>query len=687
MASNTTVVSKKLNVETANSFVDSIQNDTAYYMFAGKHTTYGNNSDAVITAPTDSNHDITLDAYNNMVFGKKIGSDDVTLMIPRNNWTTGTAYDMYDDDDSNLFTKTFFATVNAGAQYHVYKCLYNNGGGNSTVEPSGTDVTAFESPVDGYIWKYMFSSNSSTMTKFATTEFMPVTPNTAVIAGAINGSIEVIKVEDGGLGYDNYLTDSFRSSSDLRVGGNPFLYAIGPEASTLNDFYNGCILYVTSGAAQGEYKIITDYYISGDQKIAVLDSAFVNTVSVNDTFEIYPYVYVYDLGGAKTSNCIARAIIDENSGNSVSKVEIIQAGAGYRDATALISIDPIVAASSNAVLRAIISPPGGHGSNPATELGANYVGVSVKFIENEEIIPVENDYRQIGILKDPLFANVTFKIDAGNTIGSFAPGELVFQYRDIVLQGSVNTYSNSTITGVGTLFDDSVRSGDMVLIKSTGQNLLANVVSVASNTSLTLNANAAFTASDCSISVVTPVPYGYLSGNSSGEISLSNVNVSGLTTSNKLVGSESYCTTVIDTGAILPISVNGRNPNNYNTFLQLTKFVGTLNSVEQFIEDETVTQESAISYSQPTGAFHSFVENGGADEMYLTNVQNVFQTEGEGGSDGIVTGSNSAASFTVVTKYPGELVPDSGKILYMENFSPISRSAAQSETIKIILQF
>lgn len=686
MAKN--LVSKKLNVSTARDFVDSVKTEAAYYVFAAKHTPYANNSDTVITTPTDSLVDNTLDIYNNMIFGKRVSNNDVVEMIPRYDWSSNTVFAQYDDTDSELFTKNFYATVNAGAQFHVYKCLYNNNGAVSTVEPTGTDANAFESLVDGYVWKYMYSANAVTMTKFATSAYMPVVVNTAITEAAVDGSIEVINIDVAGAGYDNYLTGTFNSATDLRIGGNPVLYSIGSNASTLNDFYNGCLMYITSGAAEGEYRVITDYYISGSQRIAVLEDGFENTVSVNDTFEIYPYVYVFDTGGQKQTNCIARALISSSSGNSVSKIDIINPGSGYRSATAVILPSPIVDVSSNAVLRAIISPPGGHGSNVDTELGANFACVSIKFVENEEALTTFNDFRQVGILKDPLFANVNIKLDINNTIGSFAPNERVFQYRDVRLAGTVSVYSNTTVTGTSTFFTDALSIGDRVLISDGENNALANVLSIASNTSLTLTTNASFTGSGCTISLINAVSYGVVTDNGvgDGEIYVTNVATAGLTNSLRLVGEDSNCTSVVNAAAALPISINGRNPNSFNTYTQLTRFIGTLDA-GTFIPDEEITQDAAVTYAIPRAKVYAAIENGATDFLYVTNVENIFQTSASPDSDGVVVGSNSEAAFTISAKYDGDLVKDSGEVLYIENLSPISRSNTQTETVKLILEF
>lgn len=685
---STQIVSKKLHVSAASDFIYSVKNDDAYYVFAAKHTQY-DNGDSTAPTPTDSVQNNHIQIYDDMLFGKRVTSNDIVPMIPRYDWTTGTEYSMYDDTDSQLFTKQFYACVNTGSQYHVYKCLYNGGGVPSTEEPTGTLSTWYESPSDGYIWKYMYSADSATEAKFATSSYLPVVVNTSVTAAATPGAIDVIKVEDGGAGYNNYLVSSFATAGDIRVGGDERRYALGANAENTPDFYNNCLLLITSGAAEDEYRIITDYVIEDGRRIAVLNEPFENTVAVNDQFEVYPFVDVFDNGGRKNVNCIARAMISSSAANAVSNIDILEPGSGYRSAVAVIRAASAVGVSSEAVLRPIMSPADGHGAHVADELGANFVGISVKFIENEGVGPEflpENDFRQIGILKNPLFANVEITYSAGNTVGSFLGNENIYQYERKQLTGTVNTYSTTSITGNDTVFQDWLSAGDRVIITNGTENVFANVASIASNTSLTLDASATFTSQTCNIYYVDAVAYGVVSANSDGIIYVANVNVATTTTSSRFVGEDSSATTIADT---IRISRGGSTPdlrvtNNFYTFSQLTKFAGTVTD-GTFEEDELITQpDQGISFSRPSARLFAAVNSeSGTDFLYATNVKNVWQT---GALNGVTTGNSSQAQFVVSAKYEGELVPGSGEVVYIENLLPISRNSSQTETIKLILE-
>jgi hypothetical protein len=151
--------------------------------------------------------------------------------------------------------------------------------------------------------------------------------------------------------------------------------------------------------------------------------------------------------------------------------------------------------------------------------------------------------------------------------------------------------------------------------------------------------------------MVTASAFGIISANSTGTIYLANVNVSNVSSSMKFIGEESYCTTVADT---IKISRGGSTPdvrstNNYATFSQLTKFTGKITGT--FTADELVTQDSAVApYDTPSARLYAVVDDtsvSNADVMYVTNVQNIWQT---GAEDGVATGANSQAQFLVEAK-------------------------------------
>lgn len=679
------IITKKLNVEAAESFVHSVQIDSSYYVFAARHTPYAN-GDSIIPSPTDTTKS-QIDIYNDMVFGKRVTTTNVRSMLRRYDWVVDTVYDMYDDQDATLSDKKFYVAVNAGTYTYVYKCLFNNNGAKSTVEPSGTDITPFDSPTDGYVWKYMYTIDENTMNEFSTVDYIPVVVDNAVTTGAVVGAIDVINIDDAGRGYDNYVpTGEFES---VRINEDTLKYGIELNSSSNDNFYNGCLIMITSGEAINQYRIITDYQfdVENNKKIITINNSFTGSIKPGDTYEIYPNVFVYDTHGTKITDCYARAMIDPNTANSVGSIEILNAGSGYRSAIAAIEVDNIVNVSIDASLRVIISPEGGHGSSVNNELFARYVGINSRFVGDETPLSISNDYRTVGIIKDPLFSNVSILLDSSKTIGQFLVDESVYLYKPIKLSGSVEVAANNVVYGSGINFQEALRVADKVIINDGADNFLATVSNISSNSTISVSSSGSLIGSNCSITLIEADLYGTVSSFSLDRLNLTNVPAKNISIGLNIIGTQSFCSVTANSAASPYLYVNGRDADQFNGFNQLTKFVGSvINS--GFIDDEIVAQESISGYTQPQATFHSIVDSiGGLDDiMYVTNVKNPFVTTSDGG-DGTIKGLTSNSYFIVANKYNGELISDSGEILYVENLNPITRSADQTEVIKLILEF
>ena len=683
-----TLITKEWGNESAMAFAQSIEAGVPYYVFTSKNTPYSVLSDQN-EVPVDSHYEAVTSIYDGMIFGKKAQPDDVIPVALRHDWSANTVYDMYDNLSVDLEDKPYYASVNVGSFTNIYKCLYNNKGKPSTVEPSGQDTIAFESPVDGYIWKYMCSVDDSEMRKFASKDFIPIKEDINVRDAAIHGSIDVIVVEDPGAGYDNYLLGQFNLASDIRVGGSQFIYGLNEDAVPINDFYKDCIIKITSGECRSQVSLVTDYVISGAQRLITVETPFEGQIRPNDTYEIYPNVIVYDKGAQMQANCIARAIVDPIS-NTIAKVDVMNGGIGYRAASAEVQAGSSVPVSRQAQVRVIIPPHGGHGANTYSELNANKACVSVQFIEDEEPFTVANDYRTIGLLKEPLFANVSFMIDEANTVGEFVTNETLYSYYPIVMTGECAVTSGSqVITGTDTFFEVSINVNDRVLISDGNLNLFGNVISVASNTSLTLDTPANFTLPATKMILCKDItPVGRVNSTFLGEIVCNDVRSENIK-SIHLIGGTGFATSQLNQNLTddQQVLINGtRFADNFSKFNQLTSFYGNL-LTGTFEEDEEVWQYRENAAESPTANFHSIVEGNNTpnDTMYVTNPNFLFLANSSH-STGIINGRSSEATFEITAKYDGDLVKDSGKILYIENLNPISRENNKSETFKIFVE-
>jgi len=220
---------------------------------------------------------------------------------------------------------------------------------------------------------------------------------------------------------------------------------------------------ITSGLAIGEYRRIVNYEGTSAQKKFILDTSFLITPSAGDTYEVYPYAFIWG-DGEESTPAEGIVYVDAASTNSISRVELLNVGENYRKAESYISEQPLtippsifdetyiqlpaVVSSATyfapASLRPIISPKNGHGSDPYNELYAKRVCLSVKFNNSESgIVSTENDFRQVGLIKNPTFTEVDMNIT--NVVGpGFSVGEKVYQYRKLKLHGNVSITAAST---------------------------------------------------------------------------------------------------------------------------------------------------------------------------------------------------------------------------------------------------
>jgi hypothetical protein len=102
------------------------------------------------------------------------------------------------------------------------------------------------------------------------------------------------------------------------------------------------------------------------------------------------------------------------SGGVVTGLTLTNAGQNYNIATVVISGD-----GTGALAYPIMSPSYGHGSDPVNELGGYYVGVNVRLEYDDGLgdFIVDNNFRQIGLIKNPMDASGTVVSSASTFSG------------------------------------------------------------------------------------------------------------------------------------------------------------------------------------------------------------------------------------------------------------------------------
>src|SRR6056300_1127188 len=347
------IITNKFRINNAEQFSESFSeaSPTVYYLGIGRAQEFGTltrpdgrtDYEGTETAPITPG-DSVLNEFKNfddLLAAKKITASDVSFVIPRRNWTSGTVYDIYRHDYEEFITGSTSTRVtsNSGAttlfdstfyvltsDRNVYKCLDNNGGGTSTDQPSGTSTSVITTS-DDYKWKYMYTLSASQQANFLSTDFMGVSTNSTVSAAAVDGALDVIKIKTAGSGYT-----------------------------------------VSGGATSGT---ITAIPIRGDGSGGVasvtLTSGAITAVSVTTAGTNYTYGYIRN----------ADIIAATNAGGT----------------------------GSGAELDVIIPPKGGHGSNAVKELGGFYVMLNVNFEGVESgsgsDVTAANDFRRVVLIRDP----------------------------------------------------------------------------------------------------------------------------------------------------------------------------------------------------------------------------------------------------------------------------------------------
>ena len=663
----------------AKNFVDTFSkagvNGNHYYVFAGNHQDYSGGGISIIN---DDTNDTYVDVYRNMIFGKLAEPRDVALMIRRVEWTSDTVYGMYDDKDGGLYSKNFFVYSTDGSYYYVFKCLNNNNGGASTVQPTLTSVGddgMFISPEDNYVWKYMYSVDGNTFSKFSNDTFMPYVANTAVISAAVAGSIDSVKITNIGAGYGNYVVNGAFSTTDIGVYSNSQYYGISVAGtSNIDDYYKGCVLVITSGTGRGQYRVINEYQGTTGTKYAILQNTFDTIPDNTSTYSIYPGVYIVG-DQTQSVNAVAWAYVNP-TGNTISRVELLERGAGYKIATANVYSSPYVNPTSVATVRPIVSPPGGHGSSPANELYCNAAAVSVEFKNNESnTIPVTNQYRQVGLMLSPKFSKVT--IDYASSLGTFIAGEYVYNFYPKRVQTGVsidiaNNIMSVDETTVGDgAFDTLIENGQLVYVVENSTHQLFTVNAVSNSSQLVINSYSPVSISNGTMYTLDIQAEGTLISSTTNQFDI--MDMSGRVATDAIfVGNSTGAYTNTVTNILISDQFKDQT-----TFIQAYRYTGTVTS-GVFQDNEVLTQFPGAASN---GILHSAYTIGGTTNFYVTNQDGIFNTSSP------ITGQTSGATAYLTNKYLPELVFGSGEILYLENLSPIARANNQTETFKLIFEF
>ena len=457
-----------------------------YYLCLGGHAPFADDTNP----PTETNNtgNYYYKVLSEMLMGKQLGSSDIKKVVKRYNWSTGTKYRQYDDQDTALYSNTngFYVYTDDG---NVYKCLSNGYESNSTVKPTGTSNSSFYTEdggqTDGYKWKYMYSIDTSTNTNFVTSDFITVDTNANVVSTAVNGAIENVILGSNGAGYVAYLRDGIVNSV-VNTTTLTITASIGSSILVDNSF-NESAIHFTSGDINGTVRKVQSFV--ANTRTITLDSPIsgMTSASQSSEFDIMPAVNIFGDG----TGAVAVANVDSNS-NTITNIKILEVGQNYSYSNV-----SITAATGfftlGATARAIISPHGGHGSQAAEELNVQHFELFKSFSGTDSNLDANNiTFRTVSILKNPTTRGTTTAY-TGTTftqiqsVGLFRtdPGSTdVFSNNDFIKTDSANgsvVFANSTVLKVANSFGTFLNGETISLFDSTTNTYSSSVYVINTN--------------------------------------------------------------------------------------------------------------------------------------------------------------------------------------------------------------
>jgi len=346
--------------------------NTNMYLFIGKVTAWAD--DTAPPTPTDSVSNTVYNHWRDMIAAKKIGAVDVSHVMPRYNWTSGSNYFAYNHANNALFDQQFYVMTD---DYNVYKCLANNNsGGTSTTKPSGTGASIITT-ADSYKWKFMYQVSASRALKFVTPSYVP-TQRVRKANGAVanttdssfqydveiaantsgNGAVEVVHVSTAGSGY------TFETGTVQASGSNDTTHVKIVGSGLADDAIINNDIYFTDGTLAGKGGTITDYVAS--TQLVTFGPATASAPATGVAYSIGPKVAITGDGhnaNVRATNTAAGVIGD---------IVVVAGGSNYGNAVATIS----TTSGSSGALTPIIGPRGGHGDDAIEELGGFFVMVN-----------------------------------------------------------------------------------------------------------------------------------------------------------------------------------------------------------------------------------------------------------------------------------------------------------------------
>lgn len=428
------IITSKFRIHNAASFKEGFSESSPsnMYLFIGRPYRWEQNigtetapqwidDDTAPYTPYDTVH-TEFDIWKDMIAMKRINSTDVTHAIMRRDWTSGQHYDMYRDNYNGI-----------GAQG-----VYTGGAGQAVTTTRETlfDASFFVMNTNYQVFKCLNNVDKTTG---------EIVPSTVMPDGT--NSYAPFTTSDG---YTWKFMFQISAADVLKFVTADFIPVKLATSDNINDPYYSQWL-AQSNAIDGAIEHIS--VTSGGNYVGGSD----------------PTIEIVGDG----TGCTAEVV---RTGSVITGVNITNRGQGYTYATAVISNNG--GGTGGGVLHCQISPKGGHGYNAIEELGGFYVTMNVRLSYAEGAgntdgttdFPIDNDYRRIGIIKDPYNYNTTDICTDSTRIATFSlslQGTDEFHFDELITQPSngargyvVSWDSDNRILHYISTFNDPNRTGD-----------------------------------------------------------------------------------------------------------------------------------------------------------------------------------------------------------------------------------
>lgn len=344
------IITDQFRILSAENFVSSIAStSSSYYSFVGltNSTDYSSTWEQTPPSPIDS-FDNYNDIWDTIVALKKINADDVRQVIRKISWQSGLTYDMYRHDVSrNKLSIPSSKTSLYESNFYVMNSEYRV-------------YVCLHNGID--------PENSTGRPSLDEPTFTDLEPRSAGISG------------------DGYIWK--------------YLYTINPNDIVKFESLN-YIPVPRNWSTNSENAAIRDNAkatVGGQLKIATITDRG-TALGVTKTYTDVPIIG--DGSGAK-------ATIVVGNDSTVESINITSGGSGYTYAVVDLKSAGITG-DSLPTFDVIIPPPGGHGHDVYSELGAKNILVYSR-IENDDLNPdfiTGNKVARVGIIKDPVSFGTT----------------------------------------------------------------------------------------------------------------------------------------------------------------------------------------------------------------------------------------------------------------------------------------